>query len=73
MPGAAYKICGAANMMHGVASSGVVGRPESVSPPPLMAKNRFLLNGYLGIFMHFESIFFYSFKSGKWTSDPPTH
>ena len=42
--------------------------------PPYMAKNKFLLNEYLGIFKHFESIFFYFFKSRKWTfSDPPTH
>ena len=27
-----------------------------------------MLNEYLGIFMHFESIFFYFSKSGKWTT-----
>ena len=38
--------------------------------PPYMEKNKLILNEYLGIFMHFESIFF--FKSGKRTfSDPP--
>ena len=35
---------------------GAVGRPGSVSNPTYMAKNEFLLNEYLGIFMHFESI-----------------
>ena len=50
----------AANMMHGVAAKtakwGVVGRPGSVSTPPVMEKNKLLLNKYLAIFMHFESI-----------------
>ena len=41
-----------------------VGQNQSLTPPH-MAKNKLLLNEYLGIFMHFESIFFYFFKSGK--------
>ena len=63
--------CGAADVMYVKCGA---GRPESVMDPPHMAKNKFLLNEYLGIFMHFESIFLYFFKSGKWTfSDPSTH
>ena len=83
MHGAADKMCCAADMMLGAANTmrGAatvmhvrwVGQNQSLTPPH-MAKNKFLLNEYLGIFMHFESIFFYFFKSGKWTfSDPPTH
>ena len=54
---------------------GVVGRLESVShPPPMWQKNKFLLNEYLGIFMHFESIFFYflNLENGLFQTHPPT-
>ena len=72
MRGAANTMCGAATVMHVRWVGWWVGQNQSLTPH--MAKNKFLLNEYLGIFMHFESIFFYFFKSGKWTfSDPPTH
>ena len=53
---------------------GVAGRPESVMDPPHMAKNKFLLNEYLGIFMHFESIFFIflNLENGLFQTHPPT-
>ena len=38
--------------------------------PPYLAKNKFLLNEYLGISKRFESIFFYFFKSGKLPLSP---
>ena len=39
-----------------------------------MAKNKFLLNEYLGIFMHFESIFFIflNLENGLFQTHPPT-
>ena len=70
MYGAADKMCTAADKMHGVANKmhgaadmmreyGMVSRPESVTDPPPYVKKKFLLNEYLGIFMHFESIFLF--------------
>ena len=38
------------------------------SDPPHMAKNKFLLNEYLDIFMHFESIL----ENGLFQTHPPT-
>ena len=50
-----------------------VGQTQSVTPPH-MAKNKFLLNEYLGIFMHFESIFFIflNLENGLFQTHPPT-
>ena len=44
---------GAANTMHGAADM-----MAQWVRPPYMEKNKLPLNQYLGIFMHFESIFF---------------
>ena len=64
----AEKMRGAADMMRGAANTMLwcgqrnecevwwVGQNQSLTPH--MAKNKLLLNEYLGIFMHFESIFF---------------
>ena len=57
MSGAAEMMCGAANMMswfgrHNACEVWRVGQNQSQTPPN-MAKNNFLLNEYLGIFMHF--------------------
>ena len=42
--------------------------------PPLYGKNKLLSNQYLGIFMHFESIFFFFFnlENGLFQTHPPT-
>ena len=82
MHGAADIMCGAAKMMDGVADMmhTVANTMHDAADmmaqwvrPPYMEKNNLILNEYLGIFMHFESIFSF-FKSGKWTfSDPPNH
>ena len=45
-----------ADMMCGAANTMV--QPGSVSPRPYMAKNKFLFNEYLGIFMHLRAYFF---------------
>ena len=41
-------------------------------PPPYMEKNKLILNEYLGIFMHFESIFFFNLENGNFQAPPPT-
>ena len=45
---------------------------QSVRPPPYMEKNKLILNEYLGIFMHFESIFFFNLENGIFQTHPPT-
>ena len=41
--------------------------------PPYMEKNKLILNEYLGIFMHFESIFFFfNLENGIFQTHPPT-
>ena len=59
MLGAAYTMRGVATVMHVRWVGWWVGQNQSLTPH--MAKNKFLLNEYLGIFMHFESIFFFIF------------
>ena len=50
---------------------GIMGKPGTVSdPPPYMEKNKLILNQYLGIFMHFETIFFLIWKMDFFR---PTH
>ena len=49
-----------------------VGQNQCHTPPPYMAKNKFLLNEYLGILMHFESIFFFNLENGIFQPHPPT-
>ena len=65
--GAAKTVCGGANMMgvatntmHGAADMMAlwVSQEQCQTPPPYMEKNKLILNQYLGIFMHFETIFF---------------
>ena len=73
--GTADTVCGAANMM-GVAADTMHGAADMmaqwVRPPPYMEKNKLILNEYLGIFMHFESIFFF-FLIWKMEFFRPTH
>ena len=51
-----------------------VGQNQCHTSPPYMAKNKFHLNVYLGIFMHFESIFFIflNLENGLFQTHPPT-
>ena len=65
MHSAADMTCSAANTMHG---------QNQCHTPPHMAKNKFLLNEYLGIYMHFESIFFIflNLENGLIQTRPPT-
>ena len=44
---------------------------QSVRPLPHMEKNKLILSEYLGIFMHFESIFF-NLENGIFQTHPPT-
>ena len=81
----ADKMRGVADIMHGTANTMYwcgwrnscevwrVGQNQSWTPPH-MAKNKFLLNEYLGIFMHFESIFFIflNLENGLFQTHPPT-
>merc|ERR1712131_402490 len=69
---------GAANTMFGCGRCNAcevwrVGQNQSLTPPH-MAKNKFLLNEYLCIFMHFESIFFIflNLENGLFQTHPPT-
>ena len=68
MHSAANTVCGAADMMgvaadtmHGAADMMAqwVSQDQCQTPPPYMEKNKLILNQYLGIFMHFETIFFF--------------
>ena len=82
----ADKMRGAANMMRGAANTMSwcgrrnacevwwVGQNQCHTSPPYMAKNKFHLNVYLGIFMHFESIFFIflNLENGLFQTHPPT-
>ena len=65
--GAADTVCGAADMM-GVAANTMHGAADMMAQwvsqdqcqtPPYMEKNKLILNQYLGIFMHFETIYFF--------------
>ena len=60
----------AANTMRSAASM----MAQWIIPPPYMEKNKLILNEYLGIFMHFESIFFFFFnlENGIFQTHPPT-
>ena len=77
--GAANTVCGAADMM-GVAVDTMHGAADMMAQwvsqdqcqtPPIWKKNKLILNQYLGIFMHFETIFFFFI----WKMDffRPTH
>ena len=65
--GAANTVCGAADMM-GVAADTMHGAADMMAQwvsqdqcqtPPYMEKNKLILNQYLGIFMHFETIYIF--------------
>ena len=67
--GAADTVCGVADMT-GVAADTMHGAADMMAQwvsqdqcqtPPLYGKNKLILNQYLGIFMHFETIFFIFF------------
>ena len=78
--GAANTVCGAADMM-GVAADTMHGAADMMAQwvsqdqcqtPPYMEKNKLILNQYLGIFMHFETIFFFNLENGLFQTHPPT-
>ena len=79
--GAAKTVCGGANMMrvatntmHGAADMMALWvSQEQCQTPPYMEKNKLILNQYLGIFMHFETIFFlFNLENGLFQTHPPT-
>ena len=78
--GAANTVCGVADMI-GVAADTMHGAADMMAQwvsqdqcqtPPLYGKNKLILNEYLGIFMHFESIFFFNLENGIFQTHPPT-
>ena len=72
MYGAAIQICSVANQMHGLADPmSSAADSKCQTPPTYMEKNKLILNEYIGIFMHFESIFF--FLIWKMEIFRPTH
>ena len=77
---AADTVCGAADMM-GVAAVTMHGAADMMAQwvsqdqcqtPPYMEKNKLILNQYLGIFMHFETIFFFNLENGLFQTHTPT-
>ena len=77
--GAANTVCGAADMMgvaadtmHGAADMMTQWVSQDQCQTPLYGKNKLILNQYLGIFMHFETIFFFFFLIWKMDFFRPT-
>ena len=63
----------AADTMHGAADMMAQWvSQDQCQTPPLYGKNKLILNQYLGIFMHFETIFFFNLENGLFQKHPPT-